>query len=120
MLDVSPQTQILVEQEAARDGVSVDALFQRTLAPRSWRSPSRRRQATMQSGPRPWPTFTKPRRSERSSTPQVSPASKPNSWGKSAALEETTRANTDWQAHEQGINAARRETGESLLCSVTL
>jgi hypothetical protein len=117
MLDLAPDTEASLEQEAAREGVSVDALIRRLLAPRP---------------AAPLYAVAAPNGDEihahfldllalpkdevvRRNAPSIAQMEARLAEAARAMPEEIAQAESDWEAHKRSMNENRRTTGERLL-----
>jgi hypothetical protein len=109
MLDLSPETETILEQEAAREGVSVDTLLRRTFAPQTASiSPAERVKHMLAAWQRAdnTPTVTPPTNNSNM-TPSEALFQQ---WEQQAAdMTEEERQAEDklWQQFQEGVNAER-------------
>ena len=117
MLDIAPETETILAQEAVREGVSVDTLIRRILVPRSVVA---------------LPAIAAPSGEEmrlhflallalpkeevvRLNAPSIARLEAQLAEAAHATPEEIDQAESEWEAHKRSLNENRRSTGEGLL-----
>lgn len=99
-LDLAPELETILEQEAAREGVSVDTLIRRTFAPHSLTS------TTLQNSGRI--TLSADDHVLRFLNARIQEA-------ENATPEEIATADAEYKQWQQNMNETRRTNGERLL-----
>ena len=117
MLDLAPETEASLEQEAAREGVSVDTLVRRFLLPRpALAMPAVAVTSGEEIRARFLALLALPKEEiVQRNAPSIALLEAQLANAAEATPEEIAEAESDWEAQKRNLNESRRATGERLL-----